>query len=36
MTVVTVYFNDLHIDELTVSLAYSIQHFLGAIKAYIV
>lgn len=32
---ITLGFNDMDIDELTVSIAYSIQHFLGLVKVYI-
>lgn len=35
LTMLSYGFHDLKIDELTVSLAYGIQHFLGIAKAYI-
>lgn len=35
LTMLSYGFHDLEIDELTVSLAYGIQHFLGIAKAYI-
>lgn len=35
LTMLTYGFHELEIDELTVSVAYGIQHFLGIAKAYI-